>query len=84
MAKAGKDKEKAIYFMNGKVLKIGGLAQLLGCSEPSARMIATEAEGFPPKRVFARGIEGWSRAEIDAWFENPTAPPVGENISRAV
>lgn len=76
MAKAASNREKAIYFMDGDVLKIGGLAKLFGCSEPSARKIANEAVGFPRRIIFARGIEGWSRPEIEAWFKNPTAPRV--------
>lgn len=63
------------FFMAGEILKIGGLAQLLGCSEPTARKIS-EGEGFPPKRIWGRGIEGWSRQEVMAYLANPAAKAV--------
>ncbi len=69
-----------VYYVDGGIIKLEGLAKLLGCSKPSAQKIAAEAVGFPPKRVLARGIEGWCRPEIEAWLLNPTAPPVDEAV----
>ena len=70
------------YFMGGRIIKIGGLAKILGCCPATARKIAMEAEGFPPKKIWARGLEGWSRAEVLAYLKNPTALEVPQDESR--
>ncbi len=74
-------KKRPTFYMEGEILKVGGLGILLGCCPTSARRIAEETEGFPPKRIFGRGREGWSRQEIMAYLANPTAPPVNQTAS---
>ena len=71
------DRSKPVYFEDGMILKIGGLAKLLGCGVDAAREIA-DTGGFPPQRIFKRGCKGWSRMEVMAWLRNPTAPPVDD------
>ena len=51
---------------------------MLGCCPQTARKIADTAPGFPPERIFGRGIQGWSRLEIEAWLLCPTATTVCE------
>ena len=64
-------KDRPAFFMEGEILKAGGLGKLLGCGSVTARRIAEGAEGFPKKRIWGRGIEGWSRQEVMEYLSNP-------------
>jgi len=75
------DRSKPVYFEDGLVLKVGGLGKLLGCCSETARKIADTTEGFPPERVFGRGVQGWSRPEVEAWLLSPTNPAVREGTN---
>ncbi|MCK4620685.1 MAG: hypothetical protein KAT62_00580 [Desulfuromonadales bacterium] len=69
-------KDRPTFFMGGEILKAGGLGKLLGCCPVTARRIAEGADGFPPKRIWGRGIEGWSRQEVMEYLSNPAADSV--------
>lgn len=82
MAKRGPTKRsEPAYFdgTEGLIVKIGGLKRLLGCKSPvTARKIARETEGFPQERFWGRGIYGWNRLEVEAWFRNQASMAVGD------
>jgi hypothetical protein len=67
-------RDKPVYFEEGLILKVGGLGRLLGCCPATARKVARETVGFPAERIFGRGIQGWSRLEVEAWLVSPTNP----------
>lgn len=73
------DRSKPAYFQGGLIVKVGGLGLLLGCCPQTARKVADTTPGFPPERIFGRGVQGWSRLEIEAWLLSPTAVVVDSN-----
>ena len=62
-----------------KLLTIGDVAEILGCSVQTVRRMAADGR-LPPPRRFGRRTLRWRASTIDAWLadapEAEPAPPI--------